>query len=261
MRHMTDSHFHGLAMEGKGIDPAKSIMEARTRGFAEAIEVGLHPLDLQKRKSLLSPVQSIYFTSGLAPAEAKDESWRTEVETLRVQALSGQIVAIGELGLDWHWNYGSKESQIELMSTQFELAKEAHLPVIIHNREADADILKILKRMNLPAAGIMHCFSSDYPTAAACVDMGYMISFAGNVTYKNAEAIQETVARLPIDSILVETDSPFLSPQAVRGTSNTPVYIQHTYRFIANLRGISVGHLVDAVRENLFRTLELNHQE
>ncbi len=261
MRAMTDSHFHALAMRSKGVDPAESIAAARKRGFCEAIEIGLHPSDLAERMILLGSLEQIHYSSGFAPAEARSQIWREHIGLLREQALSGHIVAIGELGLDWHWNYGSKEAQIELMSAQLDLAAETQLPVIIHNRDADSDVLNILRNSSLPAAGIMHCFSSGYKTAATFVDLGYLISFAGNVTYKGANDIQEAARKLPGSSILVETDSPFLSPQAVRGAPNTPEHICHTYEFLAELRGAPIGCFTEMVRRNLLNALRINHQE
>jgi TatD DNase family protein len=250
LRNFTDSHFHSLAMRDRGIDPAATVRACRAAGMAEMIDIGLHPRDLDQRKELFSDSSGIFFSSGFSPAEAVDDRWKGEIHLLEAQAKAGTIAAIGELGLDWHWNYGSKEAQIALMTTQLEVAKASKLPIIIHNREADADIVDLLQQTDLPAAGVMHCFSSDYPTASKCIDLGYFISFAGNVTYKNSTALCEAAKKIPIGSLLLETDAPFLSPQAVRRRVNTPLHIVHTYEFVAALRGIAVGFLAEKVREN-----------
>jgi TatD DNase family protein len=247
-------------MQTKGLDPMAEIAAARARGFADAIEIGLHPADLPERELLFRDVDGIFFTSGLAPAEAAGNAWRRDLHQLRKQAAEGRLVGVGELGLDWHWNYGDKDTQIELMSAQTDIARSSRLPIVIHNRDADPEILAVLRDADLPAAGVMHCFSSDYTTAAACIDLGFMISFAGNVTYKNAKSIQDAAARIPLRSLLVETDAPYLSPQRVRGKPNTPRHIRYTYEFLAELRGEDVDRLVETVRENLQRVFALNRR-
>ena len=257
MRNLTDSHFHSLALQKKGINPVAVVTKCQEAGMAEMIEVGLLPEDLETRRALFDDVSGVFFSSGFAPAEAAGDDWNNRIKLLEAQAQSGKIVAIGELGLDWHWNYGTKASQIALMEAQLEVAKVSMLPVIIHNREADAELFNILKQANLPAAGVMHCFSSDYEMAARCIDLGYAISFAGNVTYKNAQDIYTTAKRIPIDSLLLETDAPFLSPQAVRGSINTPANIVHTYDFVADARRIANDYLANKVRENLCKLINL----
>ena len=245
-----DSHFHSLAMKKRGIDPVAAVRSCRDNGMAEVLEIGLHPKDLTARKDLFRGIDGVYFSSGFSPAEAVSDAWMSDAALLEKQAGSGSIAAIGELGLDWHWNYGSKKAQIALMSAQLDIAKRTSLPVIIHNREADTEIVDLLKQADLPAAGVLHCFSSDYSVAAKCIDIGYYISFAGNVTYKNARKLQEAAAAIPAESLLLETDAPFLSPQAVRGKVNSPAHIIHTYQFLANLRGVAVKELASIVRAN-----------
>lgn len=255
---MTDSHFHSLAMAAKGLDPAAEVNAAFGAGVTEVIEVGLHPQDLAERIDLFADVSNVFFTSGLAPAEAAKDKWKSEIGTLRRQTEDHDLIAVGEIGLDWHWNYGTKDGQIELMASQMEIAKDADLPVVIHNREADGEVLEVIKSADLPRRGVMHCFSSGYRFASKCIDLGYKISFAGNVTYKNALEIQDTARKIPSDSILAETDAPFLSPQAVRGKPNTPAHIGHTYEFLAQLRNTSPQELAAEVRLNLYQLFRFN---
>jgi len=245
-------------MKEKGIDPVEAITKCKQRGMAEMIEIGLHPEDLAKRRALVGHIGGIYFSSGFSPAHAVNDNWQQCIQTLTTQAKVERIAAIGELGLDWHWNYGTKGSQIALMNAQLDIAKAVKLPVIIHNREADIEMLDVLRNAKLETAGVMHCFSSDYEMAKHCIDLGFFISFAGNVTYKNAEAIQNAARKIPIESVLVETDAPFLSPQAVRGIPNTPEYIPHTYEFLASLRGESSMYVAEKVRDNLSRFLQIS---
>jgi TatD DNase family protein len=247
-------------MASKGLDPRAEALRAIEEGATALIEIGLHPEDLQRRIKMFSGIKEVFFTSGLAPAEAAHNSWTDQLPMLELQADSRRIVAIGELGLDWHWNYGSTDAQRDLMSAQLEIAKRSDLPVVIHNRDADDDIIDLLTSNPVPRAGVMHCFSSDYDMAKECVDLGYMISFAGNVTYKNAESIRDAARRLPSESIMVETDSPFLSPQPVRGKPNKPIHIKHTYEFLANVRGVDIEVFENDVRENLVRMFRLNRR-
>lgn len=219
------------------------------------IEIGLDPNDLDTRGALLNGIEGVYFSSGFSPAHAVNDDWRRRIGMLKAQAKSGAIAAIGELGLDWYRNHGTPEAQIALMEAQLEIAGTEGLPVIIHNRDADIETLDLLKTAALPAAGIMHCFSSDYSMAARCIDLGYLISFAGNVTYKNADAIREAARKIPAEFLLVETDAPFLSPQPVRGKVNTPEYIRYTYDVIAELRKTSVHKMAEQVRDNIRRVV------
>ena len=163
---------------------------------------------------------------------------------------TNRLIAIGETGLDWYWNYGTPERQIFLFEKQLELAQKFDLPVIIHNREADKEILDILKKKTPSRGGIIHCFSSDYNFALKCIDLGFFISFAGNITYKKNTIIQEAAKKLPVSSILVETDSPFLSPQQVRELPNTPAFVGYTYKFIAESRGEDINNFIINVKNN-----------
>jgi TatD DNase family protein len=242
-------------MLGKGLDPVAELQTSRDTGMAELVDIGLHPDDLAKRRKILRGVHGILYSSGFAPAQAATDEWRTRLHTLAKQAAEDGISAIGELGLDWYRGHGTKESQMALMEAQLDIAKTAHLPVIIHNREADREVYDLLKRANLPEAGIMHCFSSNFEMAAKCIDLGFCVSFAGNVTYKNAQDIQDAARRVPDSSLLLETDAPFLSPQAVRGRVNSPRHIVHTYEFVANLRGTALEELTATVRGNLQRII------
>ena len=257
LRGLTDSHFHSLAMLDKGLDPLSIVQECKAAGMLEMVDIGLHPVDLENRRSLLGGIEGVYFTSGLSPANAANHDWKNQLRLLEKQVDEGKIAAIGELGLDWYRNYGSRESQIALLSHQLEIAQAGGLPVIIHNRQADSEIIDLLKKANLAAAGVMHCFSSDYQMAAKCMDLGYAISFAGNVTYKNAGLLRDVATRIPLHSLLLETDAPYLSPQTVRASVNTPKNIIHTYKLVAEIRGITVKELADAVRRNFRRLFKI----
>ena len=258
---MIDSHFHSLQMGAKGLDPVASVARCCDLGVNGLLDVGLHPNDLNARLSLFQGVAGVSFSSGFAPAEAASNNWRDSLTLLEDQIESDSMVAIGEIGLDWYWNYGSKKAQIDLLSSQLELARKFDIPVIIHNREADDDIVRVLKSASLTAAGVMHCFTSNYTFASACLDLGFMISFAGNLTYKKSDTLRETARQIPNDMLLAETDSPYMTPQPMRGKTNTPEYIVHTYEVLADLRGVKLDTLAATIESNYARLFRLNDQE
>ncbi|MCK5199212.1 MAG: TatD family hydrolase, partial [Spirochaetales bacterium] len=160
---------------------------------------------------------------------------------------------IGEIGLDWNWNYGTKKLQIELFEAQIELANKYKLPILIHNREADKEVIETLKTTPPSSGGIVHCFSSDYQAAVNFLDLGLSISFAGNATYKKNSNLREVAAQIPEESIFVETDSPYLSPQKVRGKLNHPGHIGFIYETIAECRKMAIDELIISVKDNFLK--------
>src|SRR5262245_44937591 len=179
-------------------------------------------------------------SAGIHPnhyAEAQPGDW----DVVMHLANDPRVVAIGETGLDRHWNFTPFAAQEENFARHLELSREAKRPLIIHSRECDADMLRMLKAdfdRHGPLRGVMHSFSSGLDTANACLAMGLYISFAGMVTYKNAADLRAVAAAVPVDRILVETDCPFLAPVPLRGKRNEPAFVAHTARLIAEVRGL-----------------------
>ena len=165
-------------------------------------------------------------------------------------------IAIGEIGLDYHWNYGTKEEQELLFREQIEFAIEKKLPIIVHSRDSFEDTFDILSDYNYSNV-IIHCFGYGVKEAEKFLNNGYFISFAGNVTYKNALQLQEACKIVPYDSLLIETDSPYLTPVPKRGRKNRPDYVKYTYEFISNLRGIEIEELAGKVKENFFKAFNI----
>lgn len=217
------------------------------------IEVSTTPYDYLERKELIP--SNVSFSHGAGPW-CLDEEWYVSAEDARERLLDcfkkfkGDF--IGEAGLDFHWNYGSKKDQTDLFRVQIEISEELNVPIIIHSRDADKELLEILNGYNFSASGIMHCFSSDITLAKAALDKGLYISFAGNVTYKSNTSIQEAAKYVPLDRILYETDSPYLSPIPLRGKPNTPENTDITSEFIADLRAMSTEKLREAAIENFY---------
>ena len=258
---MIDTHFHGLIMTKKNMDSETVLKEAFDSGLEYAVDIGTQMEDIEERFKLLSGFNNILFAAGNYPSEVEKDSaanliLELENNVIAKNSLSKKnrrISAIGEIGLDWHWDYGTKKLQIELFEAQIGLANKYKLPVLIHNREADKEIIETIKTTPPSSGGIVHCFSSDYQAAVKFLDLGLSISFAGNVTYKKNISLREVAAQIPEKSIFVETDSPYLSPQKVRGKINHPGHIGFTYETIAECRGTPADEFIISVRDNFLK--------
>jgi TatD DNase family protein len=182
-------------------------------------------------------------TVGIQPnhvAEAAPEAWD---EVVRLAAPGG-VVAIGETGLDRHWNYTPLPQQEDYFARHLELARRHNLAVVIHCREAEADVLRLLGEdhdRHGPVKAVMHSFTGDLATAESCLALGAYISFAGMITYKSAQALRDVAARIPLDRLLVETDSPYLSPVPLRGKRNEPAHVVHTAACLATVFGVDAA--------------------
>lgn len=170
--------------------------------------------------------------------------------------------AVGEIGLDYHYSPETSQAQMELFAAQLELARDLSLPVVIHTREADDDTLGLLRE--IPSRGIIHCFTGSPPFCRALLDLGFMISFSGIVTFRAADNVRESAAIVPDDRLLIETDSPFLAPVPMRGKQNEPAFLLHTAKFLASLRSMPLDNFAALTTQNALRTLQRdqpqNHQ-
>jgi TatD DNase family protein len=178
---------------------------------------------------------------------------RAELERL---AAAPRVVAVGETGLDYYWDYSPHQAQQEAYRWHIDLAKRLGKPLVIHDRDAHRDVLAILEQETAPPTVVFHCFSGDAAMAGACVDAGYVLSFSGTVTFRNAHALREAAVLVPDDQLLVETDAPFLTPHPYRGKANEPVNLPYTVRDLAALRGQDEAELAAAsaaTAERVFR--------
>jgi len=245
-----DSHAHLLHMSRKGLDVRGMLSECFSSGFSAIVDVGVDLEDSAERSKLASGFSGIYRSEGLYPSQADREDLDLTLERLSQALRAPGVIAVGEIGIDYHWNYATPRLQQDLFRRQLQLAGDSDLPVIVHNREAGKDILEAIVAARLPRHGVMHCFSEDIEYARSCLDAGFFLSFAGNVTFKNSATLREVVRFAPSDRLLIETDAPYLSPHPRRGVVNHPGLILHTYELIASERGISVQTLADTVRAN-----------
>jgi len=163
------------------------------------------------------------------------------------------VVALGETGLDRHWDYTPFPQQEDFFARHLDLARKHHLPVVIHCREAEADVVRMLRadyERHGPVRGVMHSFTGDLATAQACLDLGLYISFAGMLTYKNAQDLREVANQMPLERLLVETDSPYLAPVPARGKRNEPAYVVHTLNSLATVHGVAAAALAEQTTRN-----------
>jgi len=193
--------------------------------------------------------EGIYAVVGVHPHNAKAMNTPT-VDSLRELAHDPKVVAIGEIGLDYYRDLSPRARQKEAFEQQIRLANELQLPIVVHDREAHADVLEVLRRFDKNAKGILHCFSGELSMAEEVIQMGYLISIAGPVTYPNARRLHELVQYLPDESIVLETDCPFLPPQSKRGERNEPLFVLETAHKVAELKGMQLDELVELTSRN-----------
>ena len=254
---LVDSHCH---LEGPRFadDRADTLARAREAGLVALLAIGngegpdtadcaIRFAEAQERGEFLASPK-IYASVGVHPHEAKLAD-TAALSKLEQWAKNPHVIAWGEIGLDYHYDHSPRDVQQKVFIDQMELAKAAKLPVIIHNRPSDNsenawdDLLRLLRDHWAGAGlgGILHCFTGEEHHAKAALDMGFVISFAGNVTYPKATNIQRVARIVPLDRMFIETDSPYLAPIPMRGKRNEPAYVAQTAKFIAELRGVSPG--------------------
>ncbi len=200
--------------------------------------------------SLAEQYEHIFATVGVHP-DQQDAAEFTQAE-LAEAAQHPKVVGIGEAGLDYHWCSGDLSWQHKRFITHIQAANQSGLPLIVHTRDAGADTLRLLREQQAQS-GVIHCFTEDTAFAEAALDLGFYISFSGIITFKNASEIQAACRYVPLDRLLVETDSPYLAPAPKRGKINEPAYVRHTAEFIAALRGESFDTIAQASTDNFYR--------
>ncbi|HZO16571.1 MAG TPA: TatD family hydrolase [Polyangiaceae bacterium] len=253
---LVDSHCHlDVAYFPEG--PDEVLSRARAAGVSHFVVIGVggdasaaeHAVGLSRR------FDDVSATVGMHPHDARmlDESLST-----RLEELAREAVAVGEVGLDHHYMHSAPEVQERVFREMIQLARRLKKPIVVHTRSAPDDTLRILDEEGArEVGGIIHCFSEDRPFAKRALDLDFDLSFSGIVTFKNATAIQDVARWAPSDRILIETDSPYLSPVPRRGKRNEPANLVHTARFVADLRGVSFEEITQQSSQNAVRRLTL----
>ena len=233
---LVDTHCH---LDDEKFNDTDAVVNAYLRDGVEAvINMGCSSKSSLKGKELAEKYSSVYFASGCHPSDSGDFN-RAEFEKIFALTSHEKCVAVGEIGLDFYWKPFNKDSQIDCFIRQIELSKEVKLPICIHMRDATAETIKILKenKDKLTYGGVMHCFSGSVETAREVLNLGFHISFAGPLTFKNANGLLEVAKYVPVDKCLTETDSPYLAPHPFRGSVNEPKNVTVTSVFLAKLKG------------------------
>lgn len=251
---LVDSHCHLDRLDLTPFDGelAGALDNAREHGVGHMLCVCI---DLEHFADVLSPAQqyqNIFASVGVHPNEQEGED--PDVASLVEKAAEPRVIAIGETGLDYFRSEGDLEWQRERFRTHIAAAKQTGKPLIIHMREATEDTLRIMREEGADeVGGVMHCFAEDWAAARAAMELDFYISFSGIVTFKSAKTLQEVARQLPLERMLVETDSPYLAPTPFRGKSNQPAYVKYVAEYIAQLRGEDMETISEATTENFFR--------
>ncbi|PKN36141.1 MAG: hydrolase TatD [Deltaproteobacteria bacterium HGW-Deltaproteobacteria-19] len=245
---LIDSHAH---LEMRDFDPDREevVRRAVENGITVMVTVGTNLRDCRKAVAIAAKFREVYAAIGIHPHDASG----IDVETYRMirkLAAEPKVVAYGEIGLDFFRNRSPREVQLRRFAEQLDLAAELNLPVIIHDREAHRETLKTLRSWTGKKPVIIHCFSGDAVMMEECVSRGYYISIAGPVTYPKNDKLAEVVRLTPLERLLVETDCPYLTPQAHRGKRNEPAHVLYTARRVAEIRGLSLEEVAEATSRN-----------
>jgi len=250
MTSFIDTHCH---LDKLDSTPEEAIIEAKQAGVQRMVTVSVDEPSLDFVSSIVQQFPEVYGSVGFHPHDAAELTEDLEQKIRKLALEEKKLIAIGETGLDYHYMYSSAEVQQQVFSKQLLLAVELNLPVIMHSREAETDTLNILQEIPVPPLGVAHSFTSSFEMAKTLIEMGWYIGINGIVTFKNAEDLREVVSWLPLDRLLLETDSPFLAPTPFRGKPNKPAHIPAIATFIAELRGISLEQLSEQTSANAQR--------
>ena len=222
-------------------DPKRAIEEALEAGVEKIIVPGVEPDTFEKVIKLADEYENVYAQVGVHPSEAQKFSDDTAGRMMELAAHK-KVVAIGEIGLDYYWDKTFVDVQKKVFKTQIEIANALKLPVVVHDREAHGDTFEILEQMGAKKV-LLHCFSGSLEFAKRCVEKGWFITLGGVVTFKNAKKVRQVAKEIPLEHIMLETDTPYLTPHPYRGEENAPKYIVLSAKEIANLKDTALSEV------------------
>lgn len=255
-----DSHSH-LNDEKFDEDREKTIDEIVKSGVTNFITAGYSVESSKKAIEIAKKYDFIYTTAGVSPNDIpqdENELWKQLAEIENIAKNNSKVLAIGEIGLDYYWNTENKELQKLAFIEQIKIANKLNLPIVIHTREAVMDTLQILKENKVENTGIFHCCPQNRELIKEGLKLGFYISFAGPITFKNSKNAVEMINLVPNDRILIETDSPYLAPEPVRGTRNTPSNVKFVAQKIADVKGLTLEKVEKITFENTKRILKMS---
>ncbi|MEG9544998.1 YchF/TatD family DNA exonuclease [Mannheimia bovis] len=247
-----DSHCHldSLDYETRHKNIDEVIENAKARGVHHFLSVCTTVGRFEAMKNLTAHRNDVSLSCGVHPLNVEDEPF--DYDKLFEFAQDPKVVAIGETGLDYHYTPETKALQQSLFVQQIEIANKLNKPLIIHSRSARQDTMDILEQNNAEkCGGVLHCFTEDWTMAKRALDIGFYISISGIITFRNAEELRDVVRKVPLDRLLVETDSPYLAPIPYRGKPNQPAYVRETCEYVATLKGVSTEEFARITTENV----------
>jgi len=254
MTSFIDTHCH---LDNLDSTPEEAVKQAKKEGVETMITISVDKESFDFVSNAVTQLKNVYGTLGIHPHYASEFNANLEQSIRKMTRNNEKVIAIGETGLDYHYMNSSSEDQQFAFRKQLRIAVEVNLPVVLHSREAETDTINILKEIPVPALGVAHSFTSSLMMAKKLLDMGWYLGINGIVTFKNAEDIREIVRWIPIDRLLLETDSPFLAPIPFRGKPNKPAHIPIIASFVAELRNITIEHLAEKTSENAQRLFHI----
>lgn len=250
-----DTHVH-LLDEQFDADREAVLAALPAAGVTRALEACCGEGDIDAIVALCEAHPLLFGSAGVHPHAAGD--WNDGTAARLLRALEHpKLVAIGEIGLDYHYDFAPRDVQKRVFAAQLELAAAARVPVLVHDREAHGDCMDLLRAFRGRLSGVMHCFSGSYETARECIDAGLHIAFGGALTFKNASTRRDIAARLPLDRLLLETDCPYMAPEPFRGTRNDPRRVRQVLEVLAAVRQQPLETVAAATTENALRLFRL----
>ncbi|MGX2967723.1 TatD family hydrolase [Ursidibacter sp. B-7004-1] len=253
-----DSHCHldSLDYETRHKDVDEVIENAKNRGVQHLISICTTVGRFEAMKQLTAHRSDVSLSCGVHPLNVEDEPF--DYEKLLAYVQDPRVVAVGETGLDYHYTPETKALQQSLFEQQIEIAKQVKKPLVIHTRSAREDTMHFLEKGNAQeCGGVLHCFTEDWNMAKRALDIGFYISISGIITFRNAEELRDVARKVPLDRLLVETDSPYLAPIPYRGKPNQPAYVREVCEYLATLKGVSVEQMAEMTTQNVQRLFNL----
>ena len=254
MTSFIDTHCH---LDKLDSTPEDAVKNAIQEGVETMVTISVDEESFDFVSKAVMQFKDVYGTVGIHPHDASEFNPSLEQSVRELGQKQDKLIAIGETGLDYHYMNSSSEDQKFAFREQLLIAVEVNLPVVLHSREAEADTINILKEIPVPALGVAHSFTSSLMMAKTLLDMGWYLGINGIVTFKNAGDLREIVRWIPMDRLLLETDSPFLAPIPFRGKQNKPAHIPIIASFVAELRNIRIEHLAEKTSENAQRLFHI----
>ena len=246
---LIDSHCHLNAVE----DLANIIQRAKDKDVKVMLNAGGKFEEIHIGVDICNTFDGVYTVSGVHPHDAKDYEYITADDVLN-NLKHEKVVAVGECGLDYYYDFSPKDVQIKVLKQMIKAAQQSGLPIIIHNRESDNDMMDILSSSfkEKPFSGVIHCYSSSWDLAEVALNLGMYISASGIITFNSAQDIRKNFSKVPLDRLLVETDTPYLAPVPYRGKVNEPSYVINTAMALAEIKGVDFNKISDITTSNFF---------